>query len=107
MSYFEDMSLVSISSIIVPVKSDQFNCYLDLIASPAGLARGSSMQAWELILVPETLEKFYSCRSRPPDSQEEVMRSTMNMEQCNDPHVTHLTQSQCECRVFYCEHCLD
>ena len=49
---FEEEYLVSISS-IVPVKSNQFNGYLDLIASyrPAQVwAGGSSMQAWELIL---------------------------------------------------------
>ena len=50
---FEEEYLVSISS-IVPVKSNQFNGYLDLIASYrpgcTGLAGGSSMQAWELIL---------------------------------------------------------
>ena len=50
MSYFEDVYLVSISS-IVPVKSDQFNCYLDLIAFPRSGWRKQYMQAWELILV--------------------------------------------------------
>lgn len=56
------------------------------------------MQAWELILVPDSGETLQL--PAPAPRQEEVMRSTMNMEQCNGPHVTHLTHNvNAECFI--------
>ena len=49
------------------------------------------MQAWELILVPDSGEIL----QLPAPRQEEVMRSTMNMEQWNGPHVTHNVNAEC------------
>ena len=82
MSYFEDVYLVSISS-IVPVKSDQFNCYLDLIVFPRSVGRRKQYASLGTDLGPgdsgEILQLPAPALRQTEEVREARMISTMNI----------------------------
>ena len=71
MSYFEDVYLVSISS-IVPVKSDQFNCYLDLIVFPRSVGRRKQYASLGTDLGPGDSGEILQLPAPAPRQTEEV-----------------------------------